>query len=328
MLPRLIETVKRNCDIADARHAREATLCTYLLQMREHYCWEHELPLATQPPKEDLARWLTEREARWNELESEEYAALPVGTRNHDPFHAPEINRALEPEGLLYGAGYGRFRRPHFYLAELARIELREGVRVLVAGREFARDLAVPLAALQGDTIYVRREAVRRWLWEKVELWQTRGTRGAHGYWEARDPHAFDRMVETETETAILHELGEARAASLLGPSWEDMLGGLTDRRAELLARAVRDNLADCLITLPALLERDARASIHFWFSQFDGMRRELFPALAAAYRDWSERGAANALRGAIGAGAAHWESIARRLLAASPRSDPNAFVL
>lgn len=328
MLSRFVEAVQKNCDIADARHAREATLCTYLLQMREHYCWERGLALAAQPPKEDLARWMTEREARWNELESEAYAALPVGTRDHDPFHAREIGRALEPEGLLYGAGYGRFQRPHFFLAALERSEWREGIRVLVAGREFARDLAAPLAALQDDTIYVRREAVRRWLWEKVELWQTRGTQGAHGYWQARDPHAFDRLVEAETETVILHELGEARAASLLGPSWENMLGGLTDRRAELLARAVRDNLADCLITLPALLERDAHASIHFYFSQFDGMRRELFPALAAAYREWSERGAPNALRGAIGAGAAHWERIARRLLAASPGPDPDAFVL
>ena len=70
----------------------------------------------------------------------------------------------------------------------------------------------------------------------------------------------------------------------MLGPAWEDMLGAAADRRAELLARAVRDHLADCLSTLPVLLERDARASIHFHFSQMDGMRRELFPALAAAY--------------------------------------------
>jgi hypothetical protein len=325
---RLTEAVQRNCDIADARHAREATMCTYLLQMRELYCWERGLPLAAPPPKDELSRWLTEREARWGELENARYAAVPVGSRRYGPFDAEDINHALAPERRVYGAGYGRFRRPHFFLAELERDEAREGLRVLVAGRELARDLGAPLAALQGDAIYVRREGVRRWLWEKIELWRTRGTRGAHGYAEAGSETAFERIVEAETETVILHELGEARAASLLGPAWEEMLAGLDDRRAELVARAVRDNLADCLTTLPALLERDARASIHFWFAHFEGLRRELFPALAAAYRDWSERGAAMALAHAVAAGASHWERIARRLLAAPPRPDPHAFVL
>ena len=34
-----IEAVQRNCHIADARHAREMTLCTYLLEMREFFRW-------------------------------------------------------------------------------------------------------------------------------------------------------------------------------------------------------------------------------------------------------------------------------------------------
>lgn len=38
--PLVLDAVRRNCHIADARHAREATLCTYLLQMRDLYCWE------------------------------------------------------------------------------------------------------------------------------------------------------------------------------------------------------------------------------------------------------------------------------------------------
>jgi len=61
------------------------------------------------------------------------------------------------------------------------------------------------------------------------------------------------------------------------------MLAALTDRRSELVARAVRDLLADCLVTLPALLERNATASLDFWFSNFDGMRRALDPQLAEA---------------------------------------------
>ena len=36
----LVQAVQTNCDIADARHARDVSLCTYLLGMREFYRWE------------------------------------------------------------------------------------------------------------------------------------------------------------------------------------------------------------------------------------------------------------------------------------------------
>jgi hypothetical protein len=317
----LVEVVQRNCDVADARHGREATMCIYLLQMRELYCWEQDLPFETPPPREALAAWLSEREARWAALENTPFEPIPLA-RRHPPFDAAAINRELLPQGLLYGAGYGRFGRPHFFLAALERRERRNGIEVLIAGREHARDLASIPAAFQGRTIYVRPEVLRRGLWEKVALWRSRRGDGALARalasWglDADDAAGFERMVAAETETLILHELGEARAGGLLGARWEAMLTGLGERRAELLARAVRDNLADCLSTLPGLLEREAHASIHFYFSQFDGLRRELFPALAAAYREWRESGSSDALRPAIARGSEHWTSVARDLLA------------
>lgn len=39
-LQALSTAVQHNCDIADAQHARNFTLCTYLLKMRELYRWE------------------------------------------------------------------------------------------------------------------------------------------------------------------------------------------------------------------------------------------------------------------------------------------------
>jgi len=120
-------------------------------------------------------------------------------------------------------------------------------------------------------------------------------------------------MSERETETLILHERGEHAAGRLLGPGWEQMIAGFTSRRAELVARAVRDNLADCLVTLPALLAQPDDASLHFWFANFDGMRRELFPRLAAAYEKVSHGD--TPLREAVAAGSAHWSDAARQLL-------------
>jgi hypothetical protein len=332
--PLVLDAVRRNCHIADARHAHEATLCTYLLQMRDLYCWERGLPVGAQPARADVSRWIADREAAWQSVENADYVPLPLPSRPYDPFDAAAINQELLADGLVYGAGYGRFRRPHFFLAELERIELRGGMRVLVTGREIARDLTAIPAALQGNTIHVRRDALRRWLWDRVEFWRSRRTAGALARaiesWglAAGDEAAFERMVAAETETLILHEIGESRAGAKLGAGWEEMLVGLEDRRAEILARAVRDNLADCLSTLPALLERNARASLHFWFSQLDGMRRELFPALAAAYPEWRDSGSPAALAETVRAGAAHWERVAIDLMASPTRADSRAFAL
>jgi hypothetical protein len=333
-LRRLAEAVQRNCEVANARHAHEATMCTYLLQMRELYCWERGLPLDAQPARADVSRWLGEREAAWREMEDDAYRPLPLGARDHDPFDAAALNRELAAHGLVYGAGYGRFRRPHFFLAQLDADDAREGIRVRVAGREHARDLAAIPAALQDGAIFVRRDALRRWLWEKVEFWRARRPAGALARalecWgvAAGGEAAFERMVDAEIETLILHELGEARAGARLGAAWEEMIFGLEDRRAEMLARAVRDNLADCLSTLPALVEREARGSLHFWFSQLDGMRREIFPALAGAYAAWCDSGRDGSLSDAIRAGAAHWERVARRLLAGRALADARAVAL
>jgi len=321
-LHRLVDAVQRNCHISDARHAREMTMCTYLLEMREFFRWEHDIPLGASPPREDLGRWLTGREALWGEVETEDFAPLPLGEASFDPFDAVRINPQLAPYGLVYGGGYGRFHKPHFFLAELLHRETRDGFDVLVSGCEYARDITAIPAAFQGGAIYLRRDALRRWLWEKAELWQLKKADGplraalaGHGFDE--DPRqALERMTDAETEAVILHEVGEGLAERLLGPTWKKMVSALKNRRAEILARAVRDNLADCLSTLPRLIEREAASSVHFYFANHEGMRREIFPALGRAYRQASERGDLAPLSQAAADGAEHWQAVAERLIA------------
>jgi hypothetical protein len=136
------------------------------------------------------------------------------------------------------------------------------------------------------------------------------------GYGFAGAPEdAIARMMQAETETLILHELGECEVGRRLGPHWEDLIGRLTRRRSELFVRALRDHLADCLVTLPALLERDAGASVHFWFANLHGMRQALFPRLTAAYASWCEGDGGVALRSAIDAGVPHWQLLCAQLL-------------
>lgn len=317
----LLAAVQRNCLIADARHARDLTLCNYLLAMREFYRWEHELPLGAPPPADEIKRWLAEREAQWESLGEEEFASLPVAGSYIDPFEAPRVNASLLAEGLAYGAGIGRFHRPHFFLARLERRQVFEGLTVLVCGCEYARDLAAIPAALQRDTVIVRQESLRQWLWEKTEAWGVRQQPGAMAralaaYGSAEDTEAVRAgMVAAETEAVILHERGEHAAGRLLGPDWEHMLADFRERRAELLARAVRDHLADCLSTLPELVARGAWGSLHFWFANLEGFRRDLFPQALAAYETWLAAGDPTALLEVAAAGRRHWLAVAEGFL-------------
>lgn len=319
--PELVETVQKNCHIADANHARDMTMCTYLLEMREFFRWENELPLTQQPPRSEIGEWMIHRESLWESLQQDEFAALPVNGRAYDPFASKDVNEALVPEGLVYGAGIGRYRKPHFFLGELKRKETREGLTIYVTGCEYARDLSTLPAAYQDGAIFLRTDALKRTLWEKVELWGQKKPDGAmkaalECYGFDRDAEAaLARMTDEQSEAVILHEVGEARADRLLGKDWRDMIGSFTHRHAEVLARSVRDNLADCLSTLPALLEREAWCSLHFYMAEFDGLRQALFPSLLEGYRHWRAHHDPDKLAQAVSDGARHWQMQAEKLL-------------
>jgi hypothetical protein len=320
-LPELTSTVQRNCDISDARYAGDYGMCTFLLKMREYYRWEHELPFARELPRAELGDWLSAREAAWREIEAEDFGPLPLARGALDPLAAEAANRELLPQGLVYSAGYARFQKPVFFLGALLRTAERDGCRVILSSCEYARELAAPPAMLQGRTIYVRLESVRRYLWEKIEEWQwrkadNRMARALAGYDFVADPEgALARMAENETESMILHELGEARAGELLGERWQEMIARVARTPAETRARALRDVLADCLSTLPALVARENLPALHFHFATFDAPRRELFPQALEAYDDFLRGGSLAPLGRAACEGAERFLAEARALL-------------
>ncbi|HET9734651.1 MAG TPA: hypothetical protein VFP62_05220 [Burkholderiales bacterium] len=324
-LPGLAEAVQRNCDISDARHAGDYGLCTFLLKMREYYRWENELPFASTLPKDELGDWLKAREQAWDGLEADAFAPLPLARGALDPFDAEAANRELLPQGCVYSAGYGRWHKPVFFLGSLLRVEERAGFTIRVSSCEYARELAAPPAMLQGRTIFVRQESVRRYLWEKIEehRWRKQGAamaRALAGYdFVADTEQALARMADNEVETMILHELGEAKAGELLGEAWGEMALQLSRTRGEPVARAVRDLLADCLQTLPALLERANLPALHFYFATFDAPRRELFPQALRAYEEFVRSGAPDRLWQAVREGSERWLECARGLLALTP---------
>ena len=320
-LQRLTEAVQANCHVSDARHAGDMTMCIYLLQMREFFRWEKGFTALQSLPGEALGAWLSEREALWGVLEEQGFRPLPIDDRQVDPFDVAAINARLNPAGLVYGAGFLAPGRASFFLGALESAGARGGAQLLTSGREHARGVHAVPAALSNGTIFLRREALSRWLWQKYEAWTLRRPPGAfrallwHYGFEQIGAPAVDRIAAEQGESLVLHELGELAAGSLLGARWQDMRANLSCRSTDLHLRALRDHLADCLVTLPALLHSSAPASIHFWFSNLEGLRAELFPRAARAYTAWCDGDQGQALLEAVAAGRTHWPAVCEEVL-------------
>lgn len=323
LLAELARAVQHNCDVVDAQHARDSGLCTYLLGMREYFRWVSRLTLGGKAEPGSVGTWITHKERGWEALlegGTDRLVPLPV-LGGLDPYEEEAANQVIARNGLVYGAGIGRFGVPVFFLAQCESQALRDGIRILVAGEEHARGFAAPPALSRGSTIVLRSDALRRWLWTRAEVAVARQPGDAfvmclRAYEKTGHlDDTIERMARGELETLLLHELGELRAGRMLGPDWECMLEHLSDRRAELVVRAVRDLLADCMVTLPELLERRAWASLQFWYSNFDGMRRALAPQFLDARASNDGMIDREALQVAITCGLKQWSSVGRELL-------------
>lgn len=327
----LLSAVQRNCHISDARHAGDYTLCVYLLKMREYFRWEKGYSFQDNLPDGDVGNWLKERERFWETIEDESFADLPVDGDRYDPFDNEAVNAALNPHGLVYSGGLGNKCTPHFFLGKLRHRENQADITILVSEDEYARDLTAPPAMALDDTIFIRRESLRRMIWEKIEEWQWNRLENAMGRaircfdFENNSRAALEEMTDTVLDSVLLHEKGEVLAGKRLGPEWEDMLAGMPRSKTEIMIRAVRDHLADSLTTLPGLLKDCSDASLHFYFANLTNMRKHLFPALGQAYETWVETGRREAIDQLVPVSKTHWDSLAIRMLDIY-RSDPDHF--
>ncbi len=322
VVEQISRAVQHNCDVADARHGGDLGMCTYLMRMREYFRWEKSLGFRAQIAKEEVGPWLMEREARWADLSQADYDDVAVDDRIFDPFDIEAINAALEPHNLVYSAGLLHGAKPHFFLAHLWRKESQvEGFDLRVADTELARGLSAPPAMTRGRSIVLRREAMRQYIWEKLESWRWRRAGNAFGRAFACYPfetdleQALDRMTEVELTAAREHEIGEFLVGQRFGEAWSDMVLDVVGTPAELMAHAVRDHIADCTRTLPLLLEQQHTASIHFFAGNLSAMRREIFPGLHQAYEEWRHDEDFEALSSIAELGRRHWSGVAREML-------------
>ena len=272
-------------------------------------------------PEGDVGDWLTQRENFWQTIEDEPFIDLPLDGEYYDPFDSEAVNAALYPYGLVYSGGLGNQSTPHFFLGQLGHKERQADFTVLVSENEYARDLTAPPAMALGDTIFIRRESLRRMIWEKIEEWQWNKLENAMGRaiqgfnLEDNIEATLDDLTDTLIESVLLHEKGEVLAGKILGPEWERMLAGLPRSKVEIMIRAVRDHLADSLTTLPGLLGNGKDTSLHFYVANLPNMHKTLSPALIRAYESWVMSGERTVIEELVPASKSHWSALANEML-------------
>jgi hypothetical protein len=124
-------------------------------------------------------------------------------------------------------------------------------------------------------------------------------------------------VVAAQKETFIYHEIGELTDTCFDPALWREMIATLPHTPAELLARTVKDMLADTGPegTLAHIVRSRHRPALGFYAAFLDGLGKKMFPeirsAVAAFMHDGDWRAVAQAIRSVHGEAAAMAQTIA-----------------
>jgi hypothetical protein len=298
------QQVRRNCDISDAHNAGLYSICGLALRLRDLFKWENRLPPWEEKDSSEVLEWIGAKEETWEQLFESEFTPLSIDGRTFDPFDAGAVNAVLEPRGYFYGAGYGRSLKPTFFLAVIENKKEINGFVAYMLGRELARDLLTLPALTQDDRVVFRREAARMYLWDNLFYIKKSGrpllrlALDSYGLkdrsYEALRGHLAG-LLALQTDTYIYHEIGELSDTAFDRQLWREIINDHPHSPVELIARGVKDLLADTHEngTLPRMIRKRRLAPLALYGAFFDGLSREFFPELREALyrfiglRDW-----------------------------------------
>ncbi len=297
-----IKQVLYNCSVSDAKYAGYYSVCGLALRLRDLYKWEKGLAPWIEEEPSIILEWIGSREDMWEKLTDKDLGSLAIEGRTYDPFDTRSLNDAMEPLGLFYGAGYVHGLKPTFFLARLELKRTIHGCGVYILGHELARDLLGLPALTQDSSVVIRREAGEHFLWNQMLYLKKSGRSAlryalqqAHGITDLH-PKALEgglsRIFEGEMEAYIHHELGELYDREFDRPIWRELIAAFPHTPIELLARALKDLLADTNErgTLPYIVEERKKASLGFYVAFLDGLRKELFPEILKAFHEFMEK--------------------------------------
>jgi hypothetical protein len=291
------------------------------MKMREYCRWDKGYLCTDTMSKEEVGEWVTQRESLWGSLEQKPFEPIQIDGQTFDPFDTDEINSSLQSRGMVYSGGMGVRCVPHFFLAKLDEQKSYDNCQVVISSEECARDLGAPPAMTLGNKVFIRKESIRRMLWEKLQEWQwnkieNAASRAFSFYDFKHDLNlALDQMTEVESQSIILHEQGEVKTSVILGEQWKQLLVSVTSTRLELMLRALKDFYADSISTLPVLLGEYKVPSIHFYAANMSPVRKQLCPSFLNIYQKWCEDGNLSKLQDWLTVSATHWADSCEQVL-------------
>jgi hypothetical protein len=261
-----------------------------------------------------VLEWIGAKEQAWEHLTEREYDPISILGKTYDPFDTRGINAVLETQGLFYGAGYAHSLKPTFFLALIEDKQVIDGHPVYILGRELARDLLTIPALSQNNGILLRREAARLFLWDKLFYLKKSGRRavqfalshcGIHECEPATLRQHLNAILQVQQDTYIFHEIGEMRETVFDRSLWREIIGTFPHTPVELLARAVKDLLADTneFGSLRRIIRERQAAALGFYVAFFDGLPKELFPEITASFGEFMRTGDWQLVERAVAAG-------------------------
>lgn len=336
-LDRLIEQIKYNCNVSDARFWGYYSICGLLLRMRGLYRHERGLMPWEKIPSDDISSWIGERERLWRDLEDKDFQPIDINGKGLGPFEIEAINRVLNERGLVYGGGYSTFGKPAFFLARLQEKRQLYDYTVYYAEKELCRDLSTSIAMLQGICIFMRKEPLELILYEKVEEMRSRRFKGlldrafslygiGKDFPEKLTLYEKIKVISEDiSDIFIYHEIGEA-IEDRYGIQWQDV----SDRWLELHLRGIKDLLADTSNygPLELIIKRKDERLLLFYLLFLDGIRKAFFPEIMNAFQSFLDSGEWNLIRKARDKGYEKAKSIMEEIarlnqeIGASPSAD------
>ena len=309
--------VLHNCDISDAQHAGLYSTCGLALRLRDLYKWEHRLNPWEEKDTSEILDWIGEKEALWEKLADAKPAGIQIQGKDYDLFDTRAINTILEPRGLFYGAGYAYRLKPTFFLAEIVNKRQNNGYTVYTLGRELARDLLTLPALTQEQQILLRTDSARLVMWDQMTYIKKSGRPALrfaleHCGLKKHSPEALQHhlpiLLAAQKDNYIYHEIGELSDSTFDPNIWRELIAAFPHSPIELLARGLKDLLADTHPsgTLNHLIENRKFAGLGFYTAFLDGMLKELFPQLRNAFIDFTETGNWRIIKAAAGEGYQH----------------------
>jgi hypothetical protein len=158
---------------------------------------------------------------------------------------------------------------------------------------------------LQDRTIIVRADTIRLLLWQRFDEMKCNKSKEAllyafsnYGIYQEETPsEAIDERIRgiarSEAETYVYHEVGEAVEGEKIGKTWKLLLHELSDGRAGIFARGLKDILADTSEKgmLKYIIGQEKKGSMGFYLVFLGGMRKIIFPEIISAFKAFSRTG-------------------------------------